>query len=109
MLNIVSDTTQSLYFTLTERLIGSSSAAPVLVLLPKQGTMTQSFQLGVDTSTNPARWNIYEFTGSLSAGDYDYRVYSGSLLLESGYARCISGSVNSVPVFEKSQQRIVFK
>ena len=109
MLNIVSDTTQSLYFTLTERLNGSSSAAPTMVLLPKQGTVSQSFHLGSDTSTNPMRWNIYEFTGSINGGDYDYRIYSGSILLESGLARCVSGSDSVDTVFTKSQQRIVFR
>ena len=109
MLNITSTATQSLYFTLTERLIGSSSAAPKLVLLPKQGTVSRSFQLGADTSTNPMRWNIYEFTGSISGGDYDYRVYSGSLLLESGYCRVDSGSDNVNPVYSKQNTRIVFK
>jgi hypothetical protein len=109
MLNIISNTTQSLYFTLTETLGTSSSDYPRVLLLPKQGTVTQSFALGVDISTNKMRWNQYEFTGSVSGGTYDYQVYSGSILLESGYCTVVSGSASNIPVFEKPNKRIVFK
>jgi hypothetical protein len=109
MLNITSDTTQSLYFTLTETLGTASGDYPRVLLLPKQGTVTQSFDLGVDISSNKMRWNQYEFTGSVTGGTYDYQIYSGSILLESGYCSVLSGSVANIPVFEKPNQRIVFK
>jgi hypothetical protein len=109
MINIASNTTQSLYFTLTETLGTSSSDYVTLVLLPKQGTVSQSIQLGVDISTNKMRWNTYLFTGSINAGTYDYRVYSGSMLCESGYATVDSGSSPITPTYSKQPQRIVFR
>ena len=110
MLNITSNTTQSLYFTLTETLGTSSSDYPRVLLLPKQGTVTQSFALGIDISTNKMRWNTYEFTGSIIGGTYDYQVYSGSMLCESGYATVISGASAVTPIYSgQPNKRIVFK
>jgi hypothetical protein len=81
-----------------------------MLLLPKQGNVTQSFQLGVDISTNKMRWNTYVFTGSIDAGTYDYRILSGSNLLESGLCRVDSGSNNTLPVYtQPQQQKIVFR
>ena len=109
MLNIQSNTTQSLYFTLVETLGTSSTDYVTLVLLPKQNTATQSFQLGVDISTNKQRWNTYEFANNISGGTYDYQVYSGSFMCESGYCVVHSGSGTVTPTYSNGQTKVVFR
>jgi hypothetical protein len=109
MIQLKPSGSQYIYLTLNQILQTSSIDNPVLLVQEKATDNTSSFNLGFDLSNNPTRYNKYQFTGSLNGGQYDYFVYSASILLEKGLLNVSSSLTQSSVDFTVKETVYTFK